>query len=231
MTGERRPAGDRGLGLPELLITMLVLSILTLTVVQLVSTIGQTFTRDRSATDSTNIAAVGMNEITRVVRSGTEIRTLSGLDPVVVVADKEQLVLHTFLDTDAANPEPLRVRFRVTGARDLVEDRWNATATGSESWSFPAVSTTPAVTRTIARKISPGTAVPVFRYYDSTDRAAVPMVVPVGGLSAADRAKVVRIEVTLSVQADLTARAEPVVLTNNVGIPNLGVNVLGATTP
>lgn len=220
---------EAGLGLPELLVTMVLVSVLTLAVVQLVSSLGQTFTRDRSSTDSTNIAAVGMNEITRVVRSGTEVRQIGGMAPVVLAADAEMLVLHTYLDTDSTAPEPLKVRFRVTSDRDLVEDRWLATSTGSGTWSFPATTTTPATSRVISRKITPSE--PVFEYYDSYERDAVPMVIAPGGLTVTQRAAVVRIGVTLTVQADLTDRANPVQLTNIVGIPNLGVNVLGAATP
>lgn len=226
----RRTGPDSGLSLPELLITMVLVGVLGTIILTLVSSMFRTFTRDRSATESITIAATGMNEMTRVIRSGTEVPITGGQAPVVVAAEDEMLVLHAYLDTDSMNPEPIMVRFTVEGDRDLVEDRWNATATGPQTWSFPLPTATPAVSRVVARKISPVAAEPVFQYYDSLT-SATPMTVPVGGFTEEQRRTIVRIEVYLSVQADLTARAEPVVLNNTVGIPNLGINVMGAATP
>jgi len=229
--GKGRPPRDGGVSLPELIVTMMLISVLSLVVLGLVSSISRTFTRDRSATDSTNIAAVGMNEITRVIRSGTEIPMTGGRRPVFIAAGAEFLEMHAFLDTSAADPQPVKVRFEVSGSRDLTEHRWFANAASEPNWTFVGTATSPSTSRVIARKISPVAAAPVFQYYDSLDRDAVALVIPGSGFTATQLASIVRVEVTLSVQADLTARAEPVVLTNTVGIPNLGVNLLGAATP
>lgn len=239
MTGLRRvlrrvdrDAREDGLGLPELMVTMMLLGLVTILVVTLFSSVTSAFTRDRAATDSANIASIGMNELTRVIRSGTEVPQASSDEnrPVFLVANREVLEMHAYLDTNAADPRPVKVRFEVAGNRDLVERRWNAVAGSGPNWTFSGGPTTPASSRVIARKITPGLATPVFQYYDSTAPGALPLVVPAAGLNETQRRSIVRVEVTLSVQADLTQRAQPVVLTNEVGIPNK-LDVVGAGGP
>jgi hypothetical protein len=53
------------------------------------------------------------------------------------------------------------------------------------------------------------------------------MTIPTGGIAAANLPKIAVVEVTIKVQSDATGRADPVVMTNQVGIPNLGVSRLG----
>ncbi len=221
---------DRGLGLPELLITMVLIGVLTSAVVALFSSIASTFTKERSATDSANIAAIGMNEVTRIIRSGTEVPLLGGSrQRAVVAAGEDFLEFHAFIDTDSTSPEPVRVRFEIDGDRDLIEQRWTAIATSADTWTFPPSTATPDSERVIARKITPGTH--LFTYFASTDPAATAMTVPTAGFTAAELSSIRQVGVSLTVQADLTDRAQPVTLVNRVGIPNLGVNVFGATTP
>lgn len=231
-----RISEERGLSLPELLVAMFLLGILSVLLVSSFSSFTSNFTRTQLATDSTNVAAAGMNEVTRVVRSGTEIE-VSGASvnlPVFVAARGEQAVLHSFLDTQSTAPAPIMVRFTVDAVtRNLLEERWAATKVDGY-WTFPSPVSAPTTSRVIARQIvlpAAGEA-PLFTYLkiDGCPPAAPTCeIVPVSGdsLSAAEMKSIVAVQVRMKVQTDSLGRAEPVTISNRVGIPNLGISRVG----
>ncbi|MGW6130590.1 hypothetical protein ACWFNE_11245 [Cellulomonas sp. NPDC055163] len=237
----RRERDERGLSLAEMLVTMMVTSLLMVLVVSLLTNVTRAFTRERSATDGTRSASTAMKEITRVVRSGTEIRVANQAlnNPVFLVATPESVVLRAYLDTSSATPRPIVARFEVTAGGDLVEKRWNANTTSGPYWTFtnlPASPysvtssywTNPVYTRTIARNLRTvaGGGASLFRYYDKDANELVPPAA--GGFTEAQLRSVASVQVTVTVQADKTGRADPVTLQNTVGIPNLGISRVGA---
>ncbi len=54
------------------------------------------------------------------------------------------------------------------------------------------------------------------------------MTVPAGGFTADQRRTIGRVSINLQVQSDVTSRALPVVMRATVGIPNLGIDRVGA---
>lgn len=212
---------ERGVTLPELLVTMLLLSFLTALMLGLVSSFSQTFTRERSAADSTTVAAAGMKELTRVVRAGTELRLSGGgavSAPVFVEAKPNTLTMYAYIDTAAANPKPVKVRFSIDAQRRLVETRWAATSAAAP-WTFAAAGS-PTSSRPIARLI-PTTAPALFEYLDANN-AVIP--IPGAGFTTDQLRTIAAVRVTLTVQADVTSRADPVQIHNAVGIPNRGIS-------
>lgn len=243
LLGRRRGTGtprDVGMTLAELLVTMMVLSVLTAMVAALFTSVTRSFTKDRAETDNTRIASIAMNEVTRVIRSGTEIRVANQSlnNPVFLVATGESVVLRAYLDTDSASPKPVVVRFEISSSRILVEKRWNAVPGTGPYWTFTGLPTAAPQTassfwtgysyqRSIARAISPQTdpGLMTFTYW-TKDRVQVP-VPATGTMTDAQLRSIASVTVRVSVQTDLTARAKPVVIQNSVGIPNLGVSRVG----
>jgi prepilin-type N-terminal cleavage/methylation domain-containing protein len=221
---------ERGVSLIELIVAIALFAMLGTMVVSLFAGFSGAFSRDRAVSDSTSVAAVGMNEVTRVIRSGTEI-AVSGSPvnaAVFAVAADDTVVLQAYLDTDAANPAPVLVRFAIDPVtQELMETRWKAVKS-TDFWAFPQY---PAGTtlskRPIARQIVPRSASEpyLFRYLDVDGKALTFDVT--GRLTDADRRKVAAVQVTLRVQADPTGETKPAVLQNTVGIPNLGVARVG----
>ena len=109
---------EAGFSLPELIVTMALMSVISILVVTLFSTFARSMTKDRSASESTNVAAIGMSELTRVLRSGTEIRRTGNADniPVFLFAGRESLIMHGFLDTTASVPKPVKIQFAVNSS-------------------------------------------------------------------------------------------------------------------
>lgn len=227
---------ERGMGLPEIIVAMALLTVLMTLVLTAVVSFSRVMTKDSAANDSTNVAAIGMNELTRVIRAGTTVPVPASTTPLPVftAAGHESVTLHAFIDTDSSTPKPVKVQFSVhPTTRDLVETRWDSYPTPSRPtyWSFH---TTPSYERVVARMIvAPAAGERVlFSYYriNDTTKAEEQITLPASGvMSADDRARIVSVEVTLKVQADITSRADPVTMVNRVGIPNLGVSRLGIT--
>lgn len=211
--------------LTELLVAITLFAILSTLIITSVTTISQTLARNRVATDNTNVAAVGMDEITRIVRSGTSLSPVASY-PAFVSASGEELTIFAYIDGTDTTPTPLKVQFKVNATtRDLVETRWKGTRSSSlVPWTFPTVEST----RIIARKIvTPATGeASLFTYYEiGSDLLEKKMSVPVSGLT--DLGKIATVEIAVKVQTDPASRADPVTIVNRVGIPNLGISRLG----
>lgn len=228
-------ASDSGLTLPELLVTMFLMGIIGTLVASLLSTFSTTMTREQARMDSTNVASSGMNEVARIIRAGTAVEWkkvgMGGQTPMVVFAGKERLVLISAVDATAADPRPLQVEFSLDAARVLTEIRTTArkgTAPLEPAWVFSGAGTA-TTSRAIARKIvAPSVSVPyLFVYRDKDGNVMTPA--GTGSLSEADRTKIASVEVSLTVQADPTGRADPVQLINKVSVTNFGLGPMGVS--
>jgi prepilin-type N-terminal cleavage/methylation domain-containing protein len=210
---------DAGVSLPELIITMALIGVFTTIVLALVTTMTRNFTHESAATDSTMTAAKGMNELTRVIRAGTTLRTAGATkdSPVFVTAGSNTVEMYAYIDADPKAPRPIKVRFDIDAQGRVRETRWLAT-NAATPWSFSA---TPLSTRTIAHAVPAGSP-PVFTYLDSNNK---PLPIPsTGSLSETDRASVAAVQILLTVQSRASSKAGPVELRNTVSIPNLGVS-------
>lgn len=224
-----RCAEDDGFTLPELMVTIFLIAIIGSVVAGFVSMFATTFTQERARLDSANVAAVGMNEATRVIRAAVPIKndfavSGTGYDPAFVYAGAERLTLNAALDTTTALMRPIQVTFSLSSQRVLTETRVAPRPGGASEaqWVFTGAGTSTS-NKAIARTIlsSTGSEPSLFRYYDTNGVQLVP---PTGGsLAVADMARIATVEVYLKVQADPTSRADPVILINQVGLPNLGL--------
>jgi prepilin-type N-terminal cleavage/methylation domain-containing protein len=215
----RRPRGEVGVTLPELLVTMMLIGLFSALVLGLVVSVTRTFTRERAATDSASIASNGMNELTRMVRAGTGLLVTGPTQaPVFIEAAPRTATLYSYIDTQSATPKPLKVQFSVDGQGRLIERRWSATTT-KEPWAF---ATTPTSTRTVATSVVPGDTV-LFSYFTAAG-APIPGTAGGGVLTVAEREQIAAVRIHLTVQTDASGKASPVALRNTVSIPNLGIS-------
>lgn len=218
------PQGQAGLTLPELLVTMTLTAIIGSLMVAFMSGYSRTLTRESARSDSTNVAAVGMNELTRVIRAGVRIENdhaPGGFEGIFRFAGRERLQLHAGVDSDAVSVRPLLIDFSLDAGRVLTETRTTPRVGGpaEAAWMFSGagtVTTSKPIARTIVPATGPDTV--LFRYFDAAGVEMVPS--PGSSLPPADLERITAVEIHLSVQADPTERAEPVTLTNRVGLLN-----------
>jgi len=220
----RRGARERetGLTLIELLVAMGISSILIALIVTMFVSTSRSFSDQEGSLDNSRMASTAMNEVTRILRAGTEIPEsgVAANQPVFEYAGAEKIIMRSFIDAESASdPAPLRVQFARNGANELVETRWTAYHVNVTYWKFNTTST---YARTIARSLlAPTTATPLFRYFDKAGTPLTPAAN--ASLTEAQRRNVASVQVTMQVQADDSGRVAPVSIQNMVGMPNLGV--------
>jgi len=228
-------AEQSGFSLPELIVAMALFAVVMTMIVGLFTSFTTRFTEERAATDSAAVGALGMNEVTKVIRAGTLINRKAGTPLAVFnTAKPGEIVMYSYLADDASLADgelgsaPVMVRLRLSATGELTETRWNATRVDDE-WIFPALTATPYFKeRVIARKIiQPTTAQiaagrpPLFTFLKLDGTALT------GTVAATALKDIATVKVTMTVQADPTGRADPVQIQNRVGLPNLVSSRLG----
>ena len=213
---------DTGLTLIELVVAMGISSILIALIVTLFVSTTRSFGDQQGAIDNSRLASTAMNEVTRILRAGTEIPVygVAANEPVFEYAGAEKILMRSFIDAESsADPAPLRVQFARNGSNELVETRWAAYHDHGTYWKFNATST---YARTVARSLLPAaTSSPLFRYFDKNGDELVPAAN--ASLTAAQIRNIVSVQVTMRVQSNESGRVAPVSIQNMVGLPNLGV--------
>lgn len=222
---------ERGFTLMELLVAMSVLAIVTTVLTMMIVALSQTFARQESEQDSSRTAAVGMQQISKVIRAGAEVPRSSTWQalPAFESARADSLILNAYLDPETAVVGPTRVELAVNSAGELVETRWSARRSGGD-WVY---NTTPTRTHVVVRDVAPrGTPVggspspALFTYVGAT---GAPIVLPASGtLTEAQRREVVAVRVSLVVQTSAGTDAAPAQLVSTVSIPNLGLTRTGS---
>lgn len=222
MMRPRSSRSDAGLTLLELLVAMGVSSILIALVATVFVTTSRVFTDQEGATDSARMASTAMNEVTRVVRAGTELPESgkTANTPVFAYAGAEKIEMAAFIDAEISkDPAPVKVSFGRNSANELVETRWAADRYLKIYWKFRD---SPASARTIARSLlAPDKTRPLFRYFDKDGAALTPAAG--ASLSEDQRRNIASVQITMQVQANGSGRTAPVAIQNMVGLPNLGV--------
>jgi Tfp pilus assembly protein PilV len=221
LTG-RKFRSDAGISLIELLVAMVIVIIIGIIVSSTYAATVRQITVSQGINLNAKQASDGMNEASRQIRAATSNPVLGNVtaDPAIVSATNETLVLYTYVNLQSASvqqPEMVRLRVDPT-TRQLFEDIWPATASGTY-WIFPSTSTTPASTKTLTSTVATASASPyLFTYLVGSTILPVPTT---GVFTAAQRASITSIQVTLTVQGSTSNASQAVTLQNTVGMPNL----------
>lgn len=223
MNREERDPDDAGFSLLELLVAMGIFGLLMTLVVSMFVTGSQSFSTQRAEVQNSRTASTTMNELTRIIRSGTELPVYGSAtaSPVFSYAGSESLIMTSLIDTGtAATSPPIRVQFSRNSNNQLVESRWTAYSTRPTYWLFPADASSSRLL--VASLVPASAATPLFTYYDKTGNALTPAAG--GSLTSAQIRNIASVKVTLRVQAAPGAANGVVELRNEVGLPNLGVS-------
>lgn len=212
---------DAGLSLVELLvasfISMLMLALISTMFIQITRLTGSA----QSTKDATGVAWTVTNEISAVVRQGTQVDTSATVTEGAVVAGStsSSLVIDAFVDAAVAGGQPTiaptQVTFRVSGGY-LTEQRVVGVLTNGY-YTFTGAGTT----RTVAGpNLTTGTAAyPLFVYKAGT----TPIVPGATGLSASDAAQVTAVGINVIVTKSVAGGSDTVRLVNLITMPNLAI--------
>jgi hypothetical protein len=109
---------------------------------------------------------------------------------------------------------PTKITYEINTSRELIEKRYNGNAASNPYWTF----STTVRTTIVARKIPAGSPA-LFTFLDSNGAAIANQT----STATADLDLVRSIKINLTVDADPARGGGPVVLTNTVVLPNLGI--------
>ena len=211
----RAVRGDGGFTLAETAVTMLILGILSTALVGTVVVEGKALVRENTKGTSLDIARIGMNRMSKAVRAGTELVKSDGsTDPAFVSIAPESVTLYV-----SFGPTPTKMTFSVNSSRQLVEQVWTSTGTGTALDQPPYTFTSNVRTTVIASKIPSGLSTPLFKYLNSSGVALASQT----SSSSADTSLVRQVDVTLVVNSDPTLGAPSITLNQAIVLPNLGV--------
>lgn len=221
----RLRAGDDGIGMVELLVSMMLSAVLLAMVGTMFVNVARATTSSNQSREGSTTAGTIANELSQVIRSGVQnaVQGQPALDPAIVAGGAESLTVYSLTGTSAAAPAPVRVRFTVSGGQ-LVEERWNAVSTGG-FWTFGSGAA--GFSRTLGGTVLPasGSEDPLFVYLDA---AGAPLPVAATGLTPAQRAAVAAVRISVRVRAASSASAPVVLLQNTVGLPNVLLSGTGS---
>jgi prepilin-type N-terminal cleavage/methylation domain-containing protein len=221
-----RRGDERGFGLVELLVSIVLLGIIGTIVSGLFISTQRTISQGQSLTGNTRQAANGMNEVARVIRAATAnpVQGQSLSDPALVAATNESVTLYAYVNLASSAQLPVKIQLALDSNRRLVETQWASYVISSGYFGF---NSTPVSTRIMAGTVAtPPSGQPSLFTYVLPNGTVLP--VPITGvLTTAQLRSIAAVQVTMTLQSSLTNRQSAVTLQNTVGMPNLGLSRTG----
>lgn len=210
---------DGGFSLVELIVAMAVLSVVMIIVTNLFVTVLTTTKQANTARSAVGEASNAMTELTGVLRMGSPNAVAGSptASPAIVSGTASSVTVTSYIATSATAPMPTQVSFSLVGT-SLQETRTASVASGSL-----AVFTGTTTTRIPATGLNSLS----FSYADASGAALTPD--PIAGLSAAQRALVSTVTVTVTTANTTGTRSDPVVITSAVLLTNVALANAGAS--
>ena len=224
----RRPQGDDGITLAELLVTMMVLTVVMAGLATLFIGSLRTATGTQARLDETTDARIAVSAMGRTLRTAILPSQLYDSSSTATAAfiQAEPRAISFYANVDNVNNAvgPTRVRYWVDAAGVMYESKQvpNARAAGSTRFEYctPGPGCSTVRTKPIARGIAGG-ATPIFRYYDQLGAELTGST-----LSATQMERVDAIDIVLTVQRPKVA-GNGSTYTMRVALPNHDAVVQG----
>lgn len=164
---DRRPSGECGFAVTELLVSIVIGLGIILGILQLLDTSLSMSRNTQARIDSAQRGRLALDLVTRELRAQT---CLSAVEPALTTATDTSVVFYVNLGTPAAVPE--RHQLSLTGG-DLVLSTWSGTRAAAgviPSVTYPVAATT---SRILAENVRQVGTTPLFRYYRWTAGATL----------------------------------------------------------
>lgn len=216
---------ERGIGLVELLVSMLLLGIVSLIVSGLYISTMRTVDQTRTLTANTREVSNGMNQVARVIRAGTEnpVKGQALSSPAFVSATKESLTIYAYVNLRSSDEQPIKVEYKLDDQRRLIETQWTALRDDEDYFTFgedASEKSSRIIAETVAPRSSEAAEEAYLFSYLTADGTELP--VPASGaFTTAQLRSIAAVKVTMTLQASMTDAQSAVTLQNTVGMPNL----------
>jgi type II secretory pathway pseudopilin PulG len=207
----------------ELLVAIILLGIVLTMVSSFFIASLKIVTVTQATSQGTGNASNLMNELARVIRSGSDNPVYGSLPaPAFSVASPEVVTMVSYVDSydgsSTMQVRPQMVQFSLDSNRRLVEKRWLPSVSSTGNFIFPALTTTPASQRTIGGPVvaTPTGQAPLFSFLDANGNSLTPVV------GTTQLSSIAAVIVTVRVKGSDAAQPA-ILLQNTVRIPNLGL--------
>jgi len=210
---------ESGMSITELVVTMMVTSILLAIVASMFINVAKVTANSNASNSRSSVAANVMEGITKVIRTAAnnDVAGSEDPDPALVVGLPNSLTILSYVDTSALTPSPTKVVYRVDANGNVLEDRY-ASSLSAGYWVFAST----ASTRTLGGPVQTLTGTDsLFVYLDATNKVVTPAS---GGLTLLERDTIASIRVNVRILNALSTGADPIVVTNTIGMPNLKIS-------
>ena len=222
--GQRSDAGQAGITIVELLITLVILSVVMTTLASAAISIYRATNHVTFQTDDQNQARSAITVLSRDIRAAAPIRQTS--QPAFLLATGDRAEFTANLENTA---RPVLVRLNIDGQSRFLEDTTPPQSTAPDDpVLFDTVND--ARVRYIAAFVVNEPSAPIFRYYDSNNVELVPGVGPcpvpaavaIAGpcLNLDQRRRVATVELTLTIGSAPNDLVGAFTVTQRVRLPN-----------
>jgi len=228
--------GDHGTTLTELMVTLLIFSMVVAATLTMAIGFARTNAENISRQDQIDSARASVETMSRTLRTAVMPSQLTSTcvsctQDAFVVGRDFAVQFYANVNNPGNSVGPSRVTYTVettgAGAGNLVEkvqrpDSNIPTASGyqycnAEVAGAPAACRARLTTRVVARGVQAGT--PVFKYYDRAGTRMTPTAAG-GTITATELARVLAVELVVSVQAPNATRADPTTYIQRITLPN-----------
>jgi type II secretory pathway component PulJ len=222
----RLAADERGITLVEITVVVFLFSLVSAVVLAMFVSVSHGSSENNKINQDTRSASNGMNELARMIRAATENPLQNPTvgvypnDPAIIGdpgwTSARSVALYAYVNLDSSSETPVKVRFLVNAANQLVERKYSATGLTNNHWTFNSI---PQADRILSDSVVPGS---VLFTYLTANGDVIP--VPANGIQDASTLLSIRsIQVTLAVQS-AGSTWSAITLQNTVGMPNLGLS-------
>lgn len=232
-----QPGDDAGISLTELVVTMLVLSIVVIATTSLTIGFSRTNAENMSRQEQIDTARSAVESMSRTIRAAIKPSQLTGCgagctEDAFLVGSATAVRFYANVDNSGNSVGPSRVAYELstTGATagQLIEsiqvpDSPTPTVSGYQYCNATAPSASEACkarlkTRPVAFGVQAGDAAPIFKYYDASGTRMTPPTS--GSLTNSELARVLSVEMVVTVQAQNATRAVPTTYIQRIMLPN-----------
>ena len=223
----RRPGGDVGVTLVELLITTVLLGIVASATVLMVTASMRVSSATKERLDQSNSATIAMQRVSRTLRTAvlqSQLTTSCTLsictDSAFLKGTRTSVQFYADVDNPKNSIGPSRVTYDVTGGV-LTETLQKPDSPTPDAAGYHYCSAGPGCTiRTTVLAVDVQTTLPVFSFYTSTDAVTAISLAVGAQLSAAELKSVDSIDVGLIVDRAGGANVAGASMVQRVALPN-----------
>lgn len=219
-----RLAGDAGITLTELLVTMFVMGVVVAGTTTLVVGVTRTNAQNVTRTDQVDAARTAVERMTKTLRTSvmqSQLGCIGCAEDAFILGENLRVQFYANIDNPGNTVGPSKVTYEVvptgTGLGELRETVQIPDSPVPTPSGYRYTNAANVVRRVVVRDVRTDTGRALFSYYDRTGASLVPAG---GALTSGQLKNVLAIELQLTVQTQAVTQARPTTYVQRLMLPN-----------